>query len=158
MKTTLFVLIVSALTLAACGTLATPAATEQTTLVPPTETPVPPTQTPTLTPKATRTPAPTATPTISLAIQAFGPLMFVASDNVVCRSGPNRIYPQVSRVPEGQRVPILGTESVMPYELAWWYVSVDNINCWVSSYFGWTYGSKINIPIIETPLPPTPKP
>jgi len=132
-----------ALTMAACNLPADAPVTEQTT-----PTSIFPTATPTLavTLVPTETPLPTFTPTPTT------PIAWPLDKGVNCRYGPSTDWVSIGSLLVGQTATIQGKNA----DASWWYVTTVNdpgTQCWVSALVTLTAGNLLNLPIIPPPSP-----
>lgn len=76
------------------------------------------------------------------------PSSFKFDKNAFCRKGPNKAYTDITAIPVGEIVPVIGRNN----DNSWLYVSWRNTNCWVSSITGQFFGEYAIIPLL-TPIP-----
>lgn len=92
----------------------------------------------------TVTPTPSSTPT-----PAISPAVFTADKNSNCRYGPSSAFDISDTILEKETVPIVGVGRE-PYQ-AYWYLEVNEKNCWVWSELGEPSGDYLNVPVIDPP-------
>jgi hypothetical protein len=82
---------------------------------------------------------------------------FVLDKNAFCRKGPGTMYVDVTAIPLGETVDILGRnqENGLWYYVLW---AKFNAKCWVSATTGHTLGDLSLIPFLAAPPTPTPTP
>ncbi|MBK9925887.1 MAG: SH3 domain-containing protein [Anaerolineales bacterium] len=75
---------------------------------------------------------------------------FVLDKNAFCRKGPGENYPDLTAIPQGDTVDILGVSE----NAAWYYIfwKKFNASCWVASSTGHLIGDLQTVPIF-TPVP-----
>jgi hypothetical protein len=84
---------------------------------------------------------------------------FVLDKNAFCRKGPGENYPDLTAIPLGDTIDILGVSQ----NTMWYYVFWEkfNVSCWVASSTGHLIGDLQTIPILTpapTPIPTVVKP
>lgn len=91
---------------------------------------------------------------VPTAVAASEPPQFKFDKNAFCRKGPGTVYSEVTAIPAGDIVNVLGTSS----DNLWLYILWPKFNaqCWVAASTGQPISSLVNIPIF-TPAP-TPQP
>jgi hypothetical protein len=101
-----------------------------------------------------------STPTL---VPTSGPSKFTLDKNAFCRKGPGTNYSDVTAIPQGDVVDILGISPDSQWFFVYW--SKFNEKCWVSVSTGHQDGSQQNFPIltplptpVPTKVPPTPVP
>jgi hypothetical protein len=132
----------------------TPTSTKIVTLTP-SRTPTP-TKTLTLTP--TRTPTITSTPTITASSTSSIPI-FTLNTGGFCRTGPGTSYRDITAIPAGDTVEIIGRNA----DNSWYYIlwKKFNVKCWISSSTGQESGDLAGLPEQAPPPnspPPAPEP
>lgn len=102
---------------------------------------------PTDTPEPTAVPA-TATPAVAT---------FTLSQGAFCRAGPSGIYRDILAVDGGTVLPIKG-KGISPVDNVsiWWQVEVGSTRCFISSVLGTTSGNLDSVPSVAAPPTPTP--
>lgn len=109
------------------------------TSLPPTETPVPP---------ATAVP-PTEIPRTT---EVLEPVALAGDSNINLRNGPGTEYEAVGILTSGSSLNIVGRNA----DSSWWQVSAPEGLAWVAADVVTAKNTSDNIPVVETPLPPTP--
>lgn len=117
----------------------------------PTEPPPTPTATPSRfgTPEGVQPPNSTPQPPTSVA-QSLTPSV-TTSDNVNLRSGPGTNYDKTGTLQAGQSLNIIGRTA----DSSWWQVSTATGPAWVNAGVVTAINVTDDIPIVETPTPPT---
>ena len=82
---------------------------------------------------------------------------FQFDKNAFCRRGPGKAYPDITAIPAGETLPVLGRSP----DGGWLYVRWEayDVDCWVSNITGTLLGSLDDLIVMTpVPLPPTPTP
>lgn len=108
---------------------------------------------PSLTPVPTPTPSPTPLPTTALSATPAIPT-FTLHENAFCRKGPDGSYPDVTAIPNGDTVEILGVSQDGFWYFVYW--RRFDARCWVAAATGQTSGNSQGVPVLAAPATSAP--